>query len=83
MAHAQFETIHPFLDGNGRIGRLLITFLMCEKQVVQRPLLYLSDFFKTHQPEYCEKLQAVRDEGNWEGWLKFFLRGVAEVSTLR
>jgi len=80
LVHAQFETIHPFLDGNGRVGRLLITFLMCEQQVLQRPLLYLSYFFKRHRTEYYDRLQAVRDTGAWENWLKFFLRGVYEVS---
>jgi len=79
-AHAQFETIHPFLDGNGRVGRLLITLLLCERQVLQRPLLYLSVFFKAHRAEYYDRLQAVRNDGDWEGWLRFFLRGVVEVS---
>lgn len=80
LVHAQFETIHPFLDGNGRIGRLLITFLMCEKQVVKRPLLYLSYFFNRNRTEYYDRLQATRDKGDWEGWLRFFLTGVAEVA---
>lgn len=80
LAHAQFETIHPFLDGNGRIGRLLITFLLCERGVLQKPVLYLSHFFKQHRPEYYERLQETRDNGNWEGWLEFFLLGVREVS---
>ena len=80
MAHAQFETIHPFLDGNGRVGRLLITFLLCHRGVLHRPLLYLSHYFKQHRAEYYDRLMAVRNDGNWEGWLKFFLRGVAEVS---
>lgn len=80
LAHAQFETIHPFLDGNGRLGRLLITLLLCEQQVLQRPVLYLSYFFKEHRQEYYEHLQAVRDQGDWESWLEFFLRGIAEVS---
>lgn len=80
LAHAQFETIHPFLDGNGRIGRLLITFLLCEKQVLQRPLLYLSYYFKLNRDEYYHRLQAVRDHGDWEGWIKFFLKGVATVA---
>jgi Fic family protein len=80
LAHVQFETIHPFLDGNGRIGRLLITFLLCEKAVLKRPLLYLSYYFKKYRTEYYDRLQAVRDKGDWEGWLKFFLRGVHEVS---
>ncbi len=80
MAHAQFETIHPFLDGNGRVGRLLITFLLCERGVLDKPVLYLSHFFKRHRQVYYELLQKVRDEGDWEGWLEFFLRGVVEVS---
>jgi Fic family protein len=80
LAHAQFETIHPFLDGNGRAGRLLITFLLCEQNILQRPLLYISYYFKKYRAEYYASLQAVRDHGNWEGWLKFFLRGVYEVA---
>jgi len=80
LAHAQFETIHPFLDGNGRIGRLLITFLLCERGVLLKPVLYLSYYFKRHRQAYYDHLQAVRDTGDWEGWLAFFLRGVAEVS---
>ena len=80
LAHAQFETIHPFLDGNGRIGRLLITFLLTERKLLARPVLYLSHFFKRHRAEYYERLQAVRESGDWEAWLAFFLRGVAEVS---
>jgi Fic family protein len=80
LAHVQFETIHPFLDGNGRIGRLLITFLLCERGVLQKPVLYLSYYFKRHRQAYYDHLQAVRDAGDWEGWLAFFLRGIAEVS---
>lgn len=80
LAHAQFETIHPFLDGNGRIGRLLITFLLCEGGVLLKPVLYLSYYLKRHRAEYYERLQAVRDGSDWEGWLAFFLRGVSEVS---
>lgn len=80
LAHAQFETIHPFLDGNGRIGRLLITFLLCEKHVLQKPVLYLSHWFKQHRQTYYDRLQSVRDNGDWEAWLAFFLRGVATVS---
>ena len=80
LAHAQFETIHPFLDGNGRVGRLLITFLLCERKVLQKPVLYLSHYFKRKRTEYYERLQAVRDSGAWEAWLAFFLRGVADVS---
>lgn len=80
LAHVQFETIHPFLDGNGRIGRLLITFLLTEREILHKPVLYLSHYFKRHRQAYYDRLQAVRDEGDWEGWLAFFLRGVAEVS---
>ncbi len=80
LAHAQFETIHPFLDGNGRVGRLLITFLLCERKVLGKPVLYLSHYFKRHRQQYYELLQAVRDTGDWESWLAFFLRGVTEVS---
>lgn len=80
LAHAQFETIHPFLDGNGRVGRLLITFLLTERGVLERPVLYLSHWFRHNRLEYYDRLQAVRDRGDWEGWLVFFLRGVVEVS---
>ena len=80
LAHAQFETIHPFLDGNGRVGRLLISFLLCQREILVKPVLYLSHYFKRHRTEYYERLQAVRDTGDWEGWLAFFLRGVASVS---
>ncbi|HUT35807.1 MAG TPA: Fic family protein [Planctomycetota bacterium] len=80
LAHAQFETIHPFLDGNGRVGRLLITFLLCWRGVLRRPLLYLSLYLKAHRAEYYDRLQAVRVDGDWEGWLRFFLAGVAEVA---
>ena len=80
LAHAQFETIHPFLDGNGRVGRLLITFLLCSQQALTRPLLYLSYFFKQNRTEYYDRLQAVRDRGDWEAWIKFFLRGVTLVA---
>lgn len=80
LAHAQFETIHPFLDGNGRIGRLLITFFLCEQEILQRPALYLSHYFKQHREEYYHRLQAVRDRGNWEGWLEFFVSAVLSVS---
>jgi Fic family protein len=80
LAHAQFETIHPFLDGNGRVGRLLIAFLLCERKILHRPLLYLSLYLKRHRSQYYDRLMASRSEGDWEGWLKFFLRGVAEVS---
>ena len=80
MVHAQFETIHPFLDGNGRVGRLLITFLLCHAKVLRRPLLYLSYFFKQRRSEYYEKLDAIRFDGDWEGWVLFFLQGIVEVS---
>lgn len=80
LAHVQFETIHPFLDGNGRVGRLLITFLLTEWGVLHKPVLYLSHYFKQHRSDYYEHLQNVRDRGTWEGWLKFFLRGVIEVA---
>lgn len=80
LAHAQFETIHPFLDGNGRIGRLLITFLLCHREVLERPLLYLSYYLKSNRSEYYERLMKVRHQGEWEGWLEFFLTGVLETS---
>lgn len=80
LVHAQFETIHPFWNGNGRVGRLLITFLLVQREVMRRPLLYLSHYLKAHKAEYYDRLMAVRNDGNWEGWLKFFLRGVIEVS---
>ena len=81
LAHAQFETIHPFLDGNGRVGRLLITFLLMHRKILHRPLLYLSYFLKLHRIEYYDRLMAVRLDGDWEGWLRFFLRGIAETAT--
>ncbi|HEX6555846.1 MAG TPA: Fic family protein [Ktedonobacteraceae bacterium] len=80
LVHAQFETIHPFLDGNGRIGRLLITFILCHERILHKPLLYLSHFFKANRLEYYKYLQKIRDEGDWESWLKFFLQGVFEVA---
>ena len=80
LAHAQFETIHPFSDGNGRVGRLLITFLLCEKGVLAKPLLYLSHYLKAHRAQYYDRLTAIRNDGDWHGWLKFFLVGVKEVS---
>jgi Fic family protein len=80
LAHAQFETIHPFLDGNGRVGRLLVTFLLCHAKVLRRPVLYLSHYLKRHRGSYYDRLTAVRYEGDWEGWLRFFLTGVAEVA---
>lgn len=80
LAHAQFETIHPFLDGNGRIGRLLITFLLTERGILHKPVLYLSHYLKRRRQAYYEHLQAVRDRGEWEAWLAFFLRGVVGVA---
>ena len=76
LAHIQFETIHPFLDGNGRLGRLLITLLLCEQKVLQEPMLYLSLYFKTHRAYYYELLNEVRISGNWEAWLEFFAEAV-------
>ncbi len=81
LAHAQFETIHPFLDGNGRTGRLLITIWLVEEGILQRPLLYPSLVFKEQREEYVNRLQAIRDDGAWEPWLAFFLDGIAQVAT--
>jgi Fic family protein len=81
LAHVQFETIHPFLDGNGRLGRLLITLFLCERGVLRAPLLYLSLYFKTNRSLYYDLLQTVRETGDWERWLSFFLAGVLETST--
>lgn len=78
LAHAQFETIHPFLDGNGRSGRLLVSLLLHERATLTRPVLYLSTYLKQHQREYFGHLTAVREAGDWEGWLEFFLAGVSE-----
>ena len=88
LAHVQFETIHPFLDGNGRVGRLLITFLLCHAGVLREPLLYLSLYFKQNRAEYYRLLDTVRKDGDWETWIAFFLEGVAQtgesaVSTAR
>jgi Fic family protein len=80
LAHAQFETIHPFLDGNGRVGRLLITFLLVFRGVLHRPLLYLSVYLKRHRAEYYDRLTAIRNTGDWESWLRFFLAGVAQTA---
>ncbi len=77
LAHVQFETIHPFLDGNGRLGRLLITLLLCEQGVLRAPLLYLSLYFKTHRENYYELLNRVRLTGDWEAWIDFFAEAVA------
>ncbi len=79
LVHVQFETIHPYLDGNGRIGRLLISLLLEQWKLLSHPLLYLSLFFRRHQSEYYRRLSAVRADGNWEGWLDFFLDGVSTV----
>jgi Fic family protein len=81
LAHVQFETIHPFLDGNGRIGRLLIAFILHHGGVLSRPLLYLSLYFKQHRPEYYSLLDLVRTEGDWEVWLDFFLKGVEDTAS--
>ena len=80
LAHAQFETIHPFVDGNGRMGRLLITFLLQQQALLRLPVLYLSHYFLGRRAEYYDTLQAVRDADDWEGWLAYCLRGVLEVS---
>jgi Fic family protein len=80
LVHAQFETIHPFLDGNGRLGRLLITFLLCAQEEIREPILYLSLYFKTHRAAYYEHLDRVRVKGDWEAWLDFFLTGVKETA---
>ena len=80
LVHVQFETIHPFLDGNGRLGRLLIAFLLCTQGILKEPILYLSLYLKTHRQTYYDLLQWVRDRGDWEAWLEFFLEGIAETS---
>jgi Fic family protein len=80
LIHVQFETIHPFLDGNGRLGRLLITLLLCAKGIMREPLLYLSLYFKTHRQRYYDLLQRVRTEGAWEEWIEFFLEGTATTA---
>lgn len=80
LSHVQFETIHPFLDGNGRVGRLLITFLLCSEGALSEPLLYLSLYFKAHRETYYDLLGRVRVEGGWEAWVTFFLEGVVETS---
>ena len=80
LVHAQFETIHPYLDGNGRVGRLLIALCLEEWGQLSAPLLYLSLFFKRHREEYYERLSAVRKGGDWEGWIAYFLEGVAVIA---
>lgn len=81
VAHVQFETIHPFLDGNGRLGRLLITFILCAEGILKEPLLYLSLYFKSNRQAYYDHLQAVRETGSWEEWVAFFLQGVIDTSS--
>jgi len=80
LAHAQFETIHPFLDGNGRVGRLLITLLLYDWKFLQKPVLYLSYYFKKYRQQYYDLLQSIRDNGDWEGWIKFFLTAITETA---
>lgn len=80
LAHVQFETIHPFLDGNGRVGRMLITLILCAEGVLREPLLYLSLYFKQHRQTYYELLNRTRQDGDWENWLLFFLQGVKEIA---
>ncbi len=80
LVHVQFESIHPFLDGNGRLGRLLITLMLCAEGVLSDPLLYLSLYFKTHRDRYYALLQRVREHGDWESWVEFFLTGVRDTS---
>ena len=81
LLHAQFETIHPFLDGNGRLGRLLIPLFLYEKKLLREPLLYLSLYFKTHRQQYYDLLSNVRITGDWESWLKFFCESLYQTST--
>ena len=80
LAHVQFETIHPFLDGNGRLGRLLITLILCQEGILKVPLLYLSLYFKVNRKAYYAHLQSIRESGDWESWLEFFLKGVIETA---
>jgi len=80
LAHVQFETIHPFLDGNGRVGRLLITLILCAENMLSEPLLYTSLYFKTHRQMYYDHLEKVRTNGDWEGWLRFFYEGILEAA---
>jgi len=81
LAHVQFETIHPFLDGNGRIGRLLIAFILHHDRLLSQPLLYLSLYFKQHRSEYYRLLDVVRTDGDWEAWIDFFLEGVEQIAS--
>ncbi len=81
MMHVQFETIHPFLDGNGRVGRLLVTFFLLERKRLSQPLLYLSAFIDAHKGDYYDLLQRVRTHGEWVPWIRFFLQGVTEIAT--
>lgn len=80
LAHVQFETIHPFLDGNGRLGRLLVTFILCKEGILREPLLYLSLYLKANRQAYYDQLQSVRETGDWETWIAFFLTGVIETA---
>ncbi|MBX7134326.1 MAG: Fic family protein [Fimbriimonadaceae bacterium] len=80
LAHAQFETIHPFVDGNGRTGRLLVTFFLCERRILKRPVLYLSEYYRRNRDTYFDRLQAYHDRADVDGWLEFFLQGVAQVA---
>ena len=80
LVHVQFETIHPFLDGNGRLGRLLITLMLCDSGILKAPLLYLSLFFKVHRQEYYRLLNEVRSTGDWEAWLSYFMEAVTLTS---
>jgi len=80
LAHVQFESIHPFLDGNGRLGRLLITFILCSEGILKEPLLYLSLYFKANRQAYYDHLQNVRETGDWEAWIEFFLEGVIDTA---
>ena len=81
LAHVQFETIHPFLDGNGRVGRLLITLLLCAEGILKEPMLYLSLYFKSHRKRYYDLLNQTRLTGDWEAWLAFFAQAVSETAT--
>jgi Fic family protein len=82
LMHYQFEAIHPFLDGNGRVGRLLITFYLCDRGYLEYPILYLSDFFERYRNEYYELLLGVSQDGNWDAWVQYFIRGVAEQARI-